>query len=43
MESVIGKLDDNAFIQQQQEELAVFKERIETLSSRLGLYTKAGF
>jgi hypothetical protein len=43
MESVIGKLDDNVFIQQQQEELAVFKERLETVSNRLGLYTKAGF
>ncbi|MDB5208181.1 MAG: hypothetical protein JWR72_3256 [Flavisolibacter sp.] len=43
MESVMGKLDDNVFIQQQQEELVVFKEGIETVSSRLGLYKKAPF
>jgi hypothetical protein len=43
MESVMGKLDDNVFIQQQQEELVVFKEGIETASSRLGLYKKAPF
>ncbi|HZH66792.1 MAG TPA: DUF4954 family protein [Flavisolibacter sp.] len=43
LESVMGKLDDNAFIQQQQQELAAFKERLETVSSHLGLYSKAPF
>jgi hypothetical protein len=35
MEKVIGKLQDNAFIRQQQEELAVFKKQAEAILDKL--------
>ena len=35
MEKVIGKLKDNSFILQQQEELTAFKKRVETVAKRL--------
>jgi len=36
MEQVLGRIDDNAFIQEQQEALMTFTEGISTLLSRLG-------
>jgi hypothetical protein len=41
MEAVIGKLEDNAFIKSQQQELETFRQQIETLRSRLGLIAVA--
>jgi hypothetical protein len=41
MEAVIGKLEDNAFIKSQQQELEIFRQQIETLRSRLGLMAVA--
>ena len=37
MDKVIGKLEDNVFINQQQEELQAFKEKIKEISSRFSL------
>jgi hypothetical protein len=37
MESVIGKLDDNVFINQQREELQEFKTRIKEIGERFQL------
>ena len=37
MEKVIGKLKDNAFIQQQQEELVQFKKQVAAIIKDLGL------
>ncbi len=37
MEKVIGKLKDNAFIQQQQEELVQFKKRVAAISKSFGV------
>ena len=35
MASVIGKLEDNSFIAQQQQELASFKEQLEKIKERI--------
>ena len=40
MESVIGKLDDNVFIKQQQEELKSFQKQIEAIQLQFGQQKK---
>jgi hypothetical protein len=37
MEKVIGKLKDNSFIQQQKEELILFKKRVGVIAKKLGI------
>ncbi|MGZ8558364.1 MAG: DUF4954 family protein [Chitinophagaceae bacterium] len=41
MEKVIGKLKDNAFIQQQQEELVQFKKRVAAISKNFNIPVKS--
>jgi hypothetical protein len=41
MEAVIGKLEDNAFIKSQQQELEIFCRQVETIRTRFGLMANA--
>jgi hypothetical protein len=41
MEAVIGKLEDNAFIKSQQQELEIFCRQVETIRIRFGLMAGA--